>query len=120
MNTAVAVAVVISIGSALVAIWWAIWEIAATRRERMDVNASWRAIVAIEQEQTLPASMLPFAGLTPLDQITVWETFSFGGGHWRSPCAYSNGKTIDTISGIVIEDFTHWFRTPPPPEPTET
>ena len=63
-----------------------------------------------------PMAMLRFASLRATDDIAVWEQSTIGPfGHWRSPCAYSNGKIIDTISGIVIDSGTSWMRSPPPP-----
>ena len=111
-----ALAVALSLAAALFACWWASREIAVTRAERAELLEERRLILDNPDCVTQPMAMLRFAGLRTMDEIAVWEQSTISPlGHWRSPCVYSNGKIIDTISGIVIHGGTSWMRSPSPP-----
>ncbi len=111
-----AFAVGLSLAAALVALWWASREIAATRAERVELLEERQRLLDNPEMVPQPMALLRFAGLRTTDEIVVWERSKIGPfGHWRSPCAYSEGKIIDTISGIVIDNGSWWMRSPPPP-----
>ena len=112
-----AIAVALSLAASLLALWYASREIAKTRTERDELLEERRSMLTNPDVVPLPMAMLPFANLRSTDEIAVWEQSTiFTFGHWRSPCAYSSGKIIDTISGIVIENGSAWMRCPPAPD----
>ena len=111
-----ALAIGISLISALAALWWASREIAATRAERIELIEERRRLLSNPEAVPQPISSMRAARIKNTDEIAVWEQSTIGPfGHWRSPCAYCDGKIIDTISGTVVKGAKAWMRNPPPP-----